>query len=184
MNGDNDENIGGSQNSNPEDCNLEIQRLVTENLELKSRNENYEKQAKEYEQKISTLTEECARLKAENEKFKDINSCLHTTCTSLTEATIAISEKVKELNAINSKMFSEKAYQDLKNENLKLKSTIISFDCTTTELENTKKELEKTRKNYSAFQTETENLLNYLQFGPNWKSAGMGRISLLSLGNK
>ena len=81
-------------------------------------------------------------------------------------------------------MFSEKAYQDLKNENLKLKSTIIGFDCTTTELENTKKELKKTRKDYSDFQIETENLLNYLQFGPNWKSAGMGRISLLSLGNK
>ena len=70
---------------------------VGENVDLKSSNQNYEKQAKEYEKEISTLTEECARLEAENEKFKDINSCLHTTCTSLTEATIAISKKVKKI---------------------------------------------------------------------------------------
>ena len=97
MHGDNEDNIEGSQNFNPEDSNLGIQKLVTENLEVKSSNQNYEKQAKEYENEICTLTEECARLKVENEKFKDINSCLHTTCTSLTEATIAISKKVKKI---------------------------------------------------------------------------------------
>ena len=89
------ENLNGSNPETLENLRSKLEKLEKENCDLKTKILANETQAKESEQKIANLTQECEWLKTDNENLKKVNSCLHTSCTSLTDATIALSEKVQ-----------------------------------------------------------------------------------------
>ena len=77
------ENLNGSNPETLENLRSKLEKLEKENCDLKTKILANETQAKENEQKIATLTQECEMLKTDNENLKKVNSCLHTSCTQI-----------------------------------------------------------------------------------------------------